>query len=139
VPGLGIVVDLEPEYGVLALKYLRVPFGYRWPGVAAGIVLRLLAWCDRTGVDIAVTPTGEYGSDKRRLVLALTPVRVRAVRLAHHRAHDAAPGAGKARRRRRPPHARTDRKISTLLTPVTGARRRPRQPVGTLPVMRAAV
>ncbi len=72
VPGLGVVVEPDPATGVLALRYLRVPLGYRRPGVAAGILSRLLAWCDRNGVDLAVTPTDEYGSDRRRLVLALT-------------------------------------------------------------------
>lgn len=72
IPGLGIVVEPDLSSGVLALKYLRVPFGFRGPGVAAGILTRLLDWCDRNGADLAVTPTGEYGSDRRRLVLALT-------------------------------------------------------------------
>lgn len=70
VPGLGLVVDAAESADTLALLYLRVPLGHR--GAAVGIVTRLLAWCDRHGVDLAVTPTGEYGTDRERLVRILT-------------------------------------------------------------------
>lgn len=69
-PGMLLALDATPD-GALAVGILRIPLDQRGAGHAPRIFRAILSAADERGLDVVCTPTGEYGTDRDRLVRVL--------------------------------------------------------------------
>lgn len=69
-PGMLLALELIPVR-TLAVGILRIPTHARGQGHAPRIFRAILAAADQRGLDVVCTPTGEYGTDRDRLVRVL--------------------------------------------------------------------
>lgn len=64
---MGVDADLSQSRGVITLSKIVVPEGARGAGVGTRAMQTLVDYADRTGQHIALTPSSDFGGDKKRL------------------------------------------------------------------------
>lgn len=64
---MGVDADLSQSSGVITLSKIVVPEGARGTGVGTQAMQTLVDYADRTGQHIALTPSSDFGGDKKRL------------------------------------------------------------------------
>ena len=63
----GIENALSEKDGIITLHKIIVPKGEREAGIGTKAMQELLAYADATGQQVALTPSGDFGGNKRRL------------------------------------------------------------------------